>query len=96
MMKKQTQSDPCKLIKKHQELTHSEMVKVISHVQRDKDEWVLNTVMIEDCEVPFKFKRKQQYKNLKGARVNVTYYPTVEVVAGMDFDIMNVVRIKVA
>ena len=96
MMKKQTQSDPGKLIKKHQELTHSEMVKVISHVQRDKDEWVLNTVMIEDCEVPFKFKRKQQYKNLKGARVNVTYYPTVEVVAGMDFDIMNVVRIKVA
>jgi len=95
-MKKQTQSDPCKLIKKHQELTHSEMVKVISHVQRDKDEWVLNTVMIEDCEVPFKFKRKQQYKNLKGARVNVTYYPTVEVVAGMDFEIMNVVRIKVA
>ena len=96
MMKKQTQSDPCKLIKKHQELTHSEMVKVISHVQRDKDEWVLNTVMIEDCEVPFKFKRKQQYKSLKGARVNVTYYPTVEVVAEMDFDIMNVVRIKVA
>lgn len=96
MMKKQTQSDPCKLIKKHQELTHSEMVKVISHVQRDKNEWVLNTVMIEDCEVPFKFKRKQQYKNLKGARVNVTYYPTVEIVAGIDFDIMNVVRIKVA
>lgn len=95
-MKKTKQSDPDKLIKKHQELTHSEAVKVISHVQRDKDEWILNTVMIEDCEVPFKFKRKQQYKNLKGARVNITYYPTVEVVAGLDFDIMNVVRIKVA
>jgi len=90
------QSDAKKLVKKHQELTHSEMVKVTSHVQRDKDEWVLNTVMIEDCEVPFKFKRKQQYKNLKGSRVNITYYPTVEVVAGMDFEIMNVVRIKVA
>lgn len=90
------QSDPTKLIKKHQQLTHSEMVKVISHVQRDKDEWILNTVMIEDCEVPFKFKRKQQYRNLKGARVNITYYPSVEVVAGMDFDIMNVVRIKIA
>ena len=90
------QSDASKLVKKHQELTHSEMVKVISHVQRDKDEWVINTVMIEDCEVPFKFKRKQQYKNLKGARVNVTYYPTTEVVAGLEFEIMNVVRIKVA
>jgi len=88
------QSDSTKLVKKHQELTHSEMVKVISHVQRDKDEWILNTVMIENCDVPFKFKRKQQYQNLKGARVNITYYPVVEVVAGMDFDIMNVVRIK--
>ena len=88
------QSDPDKLVKKHQELTHSELVKVVSHVQRDKDEWIINTVMIEDCEVPFKFKRKKQYKDLKGARVNITYYPSVEVVAGMDFDIMNVVRIK--
>lgn len=90
------QSDSTKLVKKHQELTHSESVKVVSHVQRDKDEWVLNTVMIEDCDVPFKYKRKQQYKSLKGARVNITYYPTKEVVAGMDFEIMNVVRIKVA
>ncbi|HFD32231.1 MAG TPA: hypothetical protein ENJ28_05930 [Gammaproteobacteria bacterium] len=93
-MKTIKQSDPDKLIKKHQELTHSESVRVISHVQRDKDEWILNTVMIEDCEVPFKFKRKQQYQDLKGARVNITYYPTVEVVAGLDFEIMNVVRIK--
>lgn len=88
------QSNPDKLIKKHQELTHSDNVKVVSHVQRDKAEWVLNTVMIEDCEAPFKYKRKQQYKSLKGARVNITYYPAVEVVAGMDFEIMNVVRIK--
>lgn len=87
-------SDPDKLTKKHQELTHSELVKVVSHVQRDKDEWIINTVMIEDCEVPFKFKRKQKYKDLKGARVNITYYSSVEVVAGMDFEIMNVVRIK--
>ncbi len=90
------QSDATKLVKKHQELTHSELVKVVSHVQRDKDDWILNTVMIEGCEVSFKFKRKQQYKNLKGARVNMTYYPAVEVVAGLDFDVMNVVRIKVA
>ena len=88
------QSDADKLIKKHQELTHSDAVKFTSHVQRDKGDWVLNTVLIEDCEVPFKYKRKQQYKNLKGAVVNITYYPSVEVVAGMDFEIMNVVRIK--
>lgn len=90
------QSDANKLVKKHQELTHSEMVKVISHVQREKDEWILNTVMIEDCEVPFKFKRKKQYKNLKSARVNITYYPSVEIVAGLEFEMMNVVRIKIA
>jgi hypothetical protein len=52
--------------------------------------------MIEGCDVPFKYKRKQQYKSLRGARVNITYYPTTEVVAGMDFEIMNVVRIKIA
>ena len=90
------QSDSSKLIKKHQNLTHSELVKVTSHVQRDKDEWILNTVMIEDCMIPFKFKRKQQYKNLKGARVNITYYPSVEVVGGLEFEVMSVVRIKVA
>lgn len=90
------QSDSKKLVKKHQELTHSEMVKVVSHVQRDKDDWVLNTVMVEDCDVPFKYKRKQQYRSLKGARVNITYYPTTETVAGLEFEIMNVVRIKVA
>ena len=95
-MKTIKQSDPSRLIKKHQELTHSDSVKVVSHVQRDKDEWVLNTVMIEDCDVPFKYKRKQQYKSLKGARVNITYYPVTEVVAGLNFEIMNVVRIKVA
>jgi len=88
------QSDSTKLVKKHEGLTHSDAVKVVSHVQRDKAEWVLNTVMIEDCEVPFKYKRKQQYKSLKGARVNITYYPGKEVVAGMEFEIMNVVRIK--
>lgn len=90
------QSDPKKLLIKHQNLTHSEMVKVVSHVQRDKDEWVFNTVMIEGCDVPFKYKRKKKYKNLKGASINMTYYPSVEVVAGLEFEIMNVVRIKIA
>ena len=90
------QSDPKKLLKKNQNLTHSEMQKVVSHVQRDDDDWVINTVMIEGCDVPFKFKRKEQYKNLKGARVNITYYPSTENVAGISFEIMNVVRIKIA
>ena len=85
-----------KLLKKHQELVQSDLCKVTSHVQRDNGEWVLNTVMIEGCEVPFKYKRKKLYKNLKGARVNMTYYPSVENVAGMDFEVMNVVRIKVS
>ena len=88
------QSDSEKLVKKHQELTHSDTVKVVSHVQRDKEDWILNTVMIEDCDVPFKFKRKKQYKVLNGARVNITYYQSTETVAGLEFEIMNVVRIK--
>ncbi len=90
------QSDPDKLVKKHQKLTHSDNVKIVSHVQRQKDDWYLNTLMIENCEVPFKYKRKKQYKSLKGARVNITYYPATEIVAGMEFEIMKVVRIKVA
>lgn len=72
------------------------MQKVVSHVQRIKDGWVLNTVLIEDCDVPFKYKRKEQYKSLKGARVNITYYPAKEVIAGMEFEVMTVVRIRQA
>ena len=89
-------TDSNKLLKKHQKLTHSEMVKVESHVQRDTKEWVVNTLMIEGCEVPFKFKRKQPYKNVEGQRVNLTYYPGKESVAGMEMEVMNVVRIKIA
>ena len=72
------------------------MVKVTSHVQRDKDEWVLNTVMIDGYDVPFKYKRKKQYKNLQGNRVNLTYYPSTDNVAGIEFEFMKVVRIKIA
>lgn len=85
-----------KLLKTHHQLTHSEMVKVVSHVQRDNKEWVLNTVMIEGCDVPFKYKRKKLYKNLQGHRVNLTYYPVNEIVAGIEFETMKVVRIKIA
>ena len=88
------QSDPQKLVEKNKNLTHSELMKVMSHVQREQGDWILHTLMIEGCDVPFKFKRKGKYQSLKGARVNMTYYPTQETVAGIDLDIMKVVRIK--
>lgn len=85
-----------KLLKKHQKLTHTDMMKVESHVQREKADWIINTLMIEGYSVPFKYKRKKTYKDLKGQRVNLTYYPATESVAGMDVEVMNVVRIKIA
>lgn len=85
-----------KLLDKHNSLIHSSDQKVISHVQREQGEWFLNTVMLEGIDVPFKYKRKKIYKNLNGARVNVTYYPTEEQVAGLSFEIMKVVRIRVS
>ena len=87
-------SDPEQLTKKHEALTHTDMLKVTSHVQREIGEWFLNTVMVEGHEVPFKYKRKKRYKSLEGQRVNMTYYPVTEVVAGMEFEVMKVVRIK--
>ena len=89
-------SSPEKLLKKHEQLTHSEVMTVTSHVQRNDGEWIINTLMIEGCEIPFKYKRTKPYKNLKGQRVNLTYYPVTEVVSGMEFDVMNVVRIKIS
>jgi len=89
-------SDPKKLVEKHREMVHSEMMKVVSHTQRQQDDWYINSIMVEGCEVPFKYKRQKPYKNLKGQRVNLTYYPVVETVAGIEFEIMNVVRIKIS
>lgn len=85
-----------KLTQRHPKLTHTENIKVISHVQRELDDWQLNTLMLDGVDVPFKYKRKKSYKNLKGNRVNVTYYPDSEKVAGFDIEIMKIVRIKVA
>lgn len=87
-------SDPEKLVEKNRKLIHSELMKVISHVQREQGEWVLHTVMADGCDAPFKYKRKSKYQSLNGARVNMTYYPAQEVVAGINFEIMKVVRIK--
>ena len=89
-------SNPEKILKKHKETIHSEMKKVASHTQRKQDEWIINSLMIEGCEVPFKYKRKKPYKDLKGQRVNLTYYATTEMVAGIAFEVMKVVRIKIS
>lgn len=89
-------TDANKLIKKHHELVHSDMQKVVSHIQRNTHDWIINTIMIEGYEVPFRFKRKQPYKNVEGRRVNLTYYPAKESVAGIELEVMKVVRIKIA
>ncbi len=88
--------DPERLLKRHDQLIHSEVMKVRAHTQRQQGEWYLNSLMIEGYEVPFKYKRKQRYKDLTGARVNLTYYPMVETVAGLEFEVMRVVRIRIA
>nr|WP_136251799.1 hypothetical protein [Ningiella ruwaisensis] len=87
-------SSPKKLLEKHQNLIHSEEMKVISHVQRDDGDWFLNTLMIEGYDVAFKYKRKKQYQSLQGARVNLTYYASKDEVAGINFEFMKVVRVK--
>ena len=87
-------SDVKKLLKKHGQLNQLDNVKVESHVQRDKDDWVINTIMLEGYDVPFKYKRKTVYKSLKGSRVNLAFYPETESIAGVVFELMNVVRIR--
>ena len=87
-------SDFNKLLKKNQNLNQLDAVKVTSHVQRVSGDWFLNTLMLQDYDVPFKYKRKKKYRDLKGASVNLTYYPESEQIAGMDFEFMKVVRIR--
>lgn len=88
-------SSATKLTERHPKLTHTEDIKVTSHVQRECDDWQLNTLMLDGVDVPFKYKRKKRYKNLQGQRVNITYYPDSETIAGFDIEIMKIVRIKV-
>lgn len=89
-------TEPEKLLKRHRQLVHSDMLKVVSHVQRESGDWIVNTLMVEGCSVPFRFKRKQPYRDIRGQRVNLTYYPGSETVGGLEFEVMNVVRIRVA
>ncbi|WP_428610455.1 hypothetical protein [Sedimenticola sp.] len=85
-----------KLLKKHPNLVQSDMLKVESHVQREQGEWLINTLTITGQSVPFVYKRRRRYKSLQGQRVNITYYPAVDTVAGIEFEVMKVVRIRVA
>lgn len=89
-------SDPKKLLKKHQKLNQTDCLKITSHVQRESSEWILHTLMAEGIDAPFRFKRKEKYKSLKGQRVNLTYYADRETIAGMEMDYMKVVRIKLS
>jgi len=84
------------LIEQHQQLTHTDNIKVISHVQRESNEWFVNTLMLENIDVPFKYKRKKLYKSLNGQRVNITYYPDNETIASFDIEIMRIVRVKIS
>ena len=67
-----------------------------SHVQRNAGDWIVNTLMVDGCAAPFRFRRKQAYRDIKGQYVNLTYYPASETVGGMEFEVMNVVRIRIA
>ncbi len=89
-------SDVDKLLEKNRQLNQLDMARVVSHVQREKDGWVLNTVMLDGYDVPFRYSRKKLYRSLQGARVNLTYYPQLEQVGGLDVEIMKVVRIRQA
>lgn len=89
-------SDASKLLKKNQQLNHLEDKKVVSHKERLSGEWFINALMLDGYDVPFKYKRRKQYKSLVGARVNLTYYPVTEKVAGLPFETMKVVRVRVA
>ncbi|WP_100656073.1 hypothetical protein [Alteromonas flava] len=83
-----------RLLSKHPDLTHSEYCKVVSHVQRVEDDWYINTLMLDGYDVPFVYRRKNPYQTLTGARVDLTYYPQTQEVAGISFETMKVVRLR--
>jgi len=87
-------SDADKLLKKHARLNQLDSVKVTSHVQRERGDSFLNTLMLDGYTVAFKYSRKKRYRSLEGGQVNLTYYPDTDVVAGLEFEYMKVVRIR--
>jgi hypothetical protein len=84
------------LLQKHQKLNQLDFVKVVSHVQRKSNGWILNTILLDGYDVPFKYSRKTAYRNLEGTRINLTYYPQNESIAGLEIETMKVVRIRKA
>ncbi len=89
-------SEVDKLLEKHRQLNQLDFIKVVSHVQRKSDGWILNTILLEGYDVAFKYRRKTAYRSLEGARINLTYYPQNELVAGLEIETMKVVRIRKA
>jgi hypothetical protein len=85
-----------KLLAENEQLIHSKMKKVNSHVQRQDGERYLNTLLIDGYEVPFKYKRQKTYKSLKGARVDLIYYPSTEQIAGIEFEYMKVIKVNLS
>ncbi len=85
-----------KFLADNDKLIHSTMQKVESHVQRQVENWIHNTILIEGYDVPFKYKRQKKYKSLQGARVDIIYYPSTETIAGMKFEYMKVVKIHIS
>jgi hypothetical protein len=82
------------ILQKHNQLVHCELIQVNSHVQRFNGDCMLNTLMIDGYDCPFKYCRKYKYPNLKGKQVELSYYPSKEAIAGFEVDIMKVVQIK--
>ncbi len=76
-------------------LVQCQLMQVNSHVQRFNGECILNTLMVDGYDCPFKYCRQYKYQSLTGKQVDLAYYPTVEVIAGLEVDIMKVVRVKV-
>ncbi|RKF18849.1 hypothetical protein DBZ36_10700 [Alginatibacterium sediminis] len=87
-------TDSESLLKKHEKLVESVEQKVRSHIQRQKGEWYLNTIMLDNYDVAFRYRRKKLYKNLVGTVVNLSYYPSSETVLGMEVEFMKVVRLR--
>lgn len=83
------------MLQKHNQLVHCESMQVTSYVQRFNGECMLNTLMMDGYDCPFKYCREYKYRNLKGKRVELSYYPMIEVIAGSEVDLMKVVQIKV-
>lgn len=83
-----------KLLEKHENLNQLNDAKVVSHVQRKQEDWILNTLLLDGYDVPFRYRRRKRYKSLEGALVNLTYYPELTEVGGITLETMKIVRLR--